>query len=242
MLIDLTINLAAALIGFFIAQAYSKLRQSYSRRIQKRFWFPTNSTKIYIHCGEGHGVLSDMGEVEAVVNLPKAQVLGELMVFLKSYYAEVIVTTDKKSIDWLFPVICLGGPMANSLTMGVGERGLLPLWFLNLPYSKESERVIGSSKRAELFKSEFNENNQMISDVGFVARLKSPENPKQFLYVIAANYGTGNVGVVRHLTSIDKLAQLNRMEEVKCFQAIIRSRMTEGQIIDTTLLHYRSID
>lgn len=241
MLVDLVINLVAALIGVGTAYSYSRLRQRYSRRMQKYFWAPNRSAKIYIHYGEGKALASDTGEIEAAVNLPQALVLGELMVFLKSYYREVIVTTEKKTIDLRFPVIYLGGPLANSLTKGIGEKGLLPLWFLDLPYSKESERVIGSTERTELFKSELDKDNQIVSDVGFVARLKTPENPNQFLYIIAANYGIGNVGVVRYLTSTDKIAELHKMGN-QCFQAIIRSRIADGQITDTKLLHYRSIN
>lgn len=242
MLMDLAINLVASLIGFLGAQMYLRLKQGFSRRAIKWFWVPVPSTRIYLFYGEWMNLLSNVGELEPVINVQDALTLGELRMFLEPYYPEVVVTTNKNTIDWQFPVISLGGPLPNSLTKEIGEKGLLPIWFLDMPYSQDSERIIGSVGRAEVFRSEFNEDGMLVTDVGFVARLRSPENPLQFLYIIAGNYGMGNFGVVRHLTSTKKLVQLQSLSQDQYFQTVIRSYISGRNITNTELIHYKRLD
>lgn len=241
MLTDIAINLLAAFIGFLIAQAYRYFRQIRTTNTIAWFWAPVPSSKIYLYFGAWRNLLSDLGELEPVTNSQDALNLGELRIFLKPYYSEVVVTTDRNAIDWQYPVVSLGGPLPNSLTKEIGDQGLLPIWFLGLPYSKQSERAIGSPKHGEVFKSEFNEHGELVSDVGFIARLKSPKNPRQFLYVIASNYGTGNLGIIRHLTSARTLVQLKSIIGNTFFQVVIRSYVLTTNIVDTKLLHYTGL-
>lgn len=242
MLRDLGFNLLAVLIGFLAARAYSYLRQTFSKRISRWFWVPVPSSRIFLYYSGWKSLLSDVGELEPVVNVHDALTLGELRIFLKQYYQEIFITTDKNAIDWQCPVVSIGGPLPNPLAKEVGDRGLLPLWFYDLPYTEDSERVIGSTSRAEMFISEFDETGRLTSDVGIVARLRSPENRSQFLYIVAGNYGIGTLGVVRFISSAEKLARLRRVIPTQSFQAIIRSRVLEGRVIDTALLHYRELD
>ena len=191
MLTDITANLLAGGVGFLLAQAYAYVRQVYSQGTAKWFWAPTDSTKIQLCYGEWAGLLSNLGEDEPLIGLRDALNLGELRMFLQSHFSEIVILQNRAAIDWRFPVVSMGGPLPNALTKEIGESGVLPIWFLDMPYKKRSERAIGSSGRAEVFKSVFNEDGQLVTDVGFVARIRYPRNAQQFLYIIAGNYGVG---------------------------------------------------
>ena len=184
-----------------------------------------------------HRVLSDVGELETVVNVYDAITLGELKSFLKSYYSEILITSDRNAIDWQYPVVSIGGPIPNQLAKGIGDKGLLPLWFLDMPYDRESTRVIGSAGRAEMFTSEFDQSGRLTTDVSTVARLRSPENKSQFLFIIAGNYGLGTLGAVRFLSSEKGLAKLRKLAEGQCFQAIVRCYVSNERVTDTRLVH-----
>lgn len=243
MLNELSMNLLAALIGALAARIYSYFREVIFNRAIRWFWAPASSSKICLYYGQWKQLLSDFGEIESVINEKDALTLGELRKFLEAYYSEVVIVTEAKSINWLFPVISLGGPLSNPLTKKVGEKSQIPMWFLNLPYSKNSTRMIGSVGEAEVYKSEFDKNGNLVSDIGFVARLRSPENTKQFLYVIAGNYGTGGLGVVRYITTLKKVTELQRiLNKAKYFQAIIRCRLLDSRIVDTKIIYHEELD
>ena len=243
MLTELAINLFAALIGFLVARAYEYYKSVYAVRVIRRFWVPRDSSKIYLYCGKWTDKLSDIGELEALVNLQDALTLGELRGFLQNYYKDVEIVTEINSIDWHFSVVSLGGPLPNLLTADIGKKDLLPIWFLDLPYSQHSERAIGSKGKAEVFKSEFDDAGHLKTDVGFVARLRSPENEQQFLFVVASNYGVGNLGIIKHITSSQKLKQLSQANLNKHFQVVIRSRIAgDDTILDTELVYSRSLN
>lgn len=166
MLTALAINLLAALIGFLIARVYQHFKSLYDRRVIKWFWAPTDSSKISLYCGKWTDRLSDIGEVEPVVNLQDALTLGELRGFLPSYYKDVEIVTEMNSIDWHFPVVS----------------------------------------------------------------------------VIASNYGVGNLGIIKHLTSSQKLNQFSRADLNQHFQAVIRSRIAGDDTILDTELYFRSLN
>lgn len=176
-----------------------------------------------------------------MINAQVALTLAELRLFLESYYPEVVVTTDRSSIDWRFPVVSLGGPLSSPLTKEIGEKGLLPIWFRDMPYSESSRRSLTNVTQSESFASEF-DNGELTSDVGFIAKLKSPEQSTQFLYVIAANYGCGNWGVVRHMTSARNVSQLRKTCKSDRLQAIIRTRVARNDILETILLNCRELN
>lgn len=243
MLIDLAINLLAAFVGFLLARAYRHYKSTYDQRIVRGFWMPKDARKIYLHCGQWKSQLAEIGEVEPTVNFQDALTLGELRAFLQRYYSEVAIVTETRFIDWRFPVVSLGGPLSNHLTAEIGQKNLLPLWFLDLPYSHDSERAIGTLGKAVVFKSEFDGAGHLKSDVGFVARLRSPENEQQTLFVIAGNYGVGNLGVVKHITSSENLKQLALSKLSEHFQVVICSRIArDDTILHTEAIHAKQLD
>ncbi len=235
-------NLISAFIGFLFGRGYDFGKSAYWNRTVKWFWAPAPSEKLYLHFGHWDCQISSMGEMEPMMNVPGALGLGELVTFLRPFYRDIVRTTDESVIDWQFPVISFGGPLVNSLTKKMGDRGMLPLWFLDMPYSKDSERALGTQGRTEVFKSEFDDEGKLVSDVGFAAKLRSFQNEDQFLYVIAGNYGYGILGVVRHLTSLKNLRHLRSAVQSQFFELIIRSRISEKDVTDTRLLQYRGLD
>src|SRR5215218_7606752 len=116
MFIAIAINLLSAFLGFMLARIYIHLRRRFSRRSISWFWMPNTSAKIILYCGTWEKALIEAGELESVINAQVALTLAELRLFLESCYTEVIITTDKNSIDWHFPVVSLGGPLPNPLT------------------------------------------------------------------------------------------------------------------------------
>jgi hypothetical protein len=235
MLVDIGINLISGAIGFLLAQLYHYAKARFSRRAVTAFWVPGSARKIVLYCGTWEKVRSEIGELESVVNAQDALTLAELRLFLERYYTEVVITTDMNAIDWGSPVVSLGGPLPNPLTKEIGEQGLLPFWFRDLPYSKDSIRRLANDTRSESFTSELKEGH-LISDVGFIAKLRYSKQ-RTHLYVIAGNYGFGNGGVVRHMTSAANIKQLLRVCEGQKFQAIIRSQVVQNGKVETRLLH-----
>ncbi|HEY5838296.1 MAG TPA: hypothetical protein VIT19_04610 [Pyrinomonadaceae bacterium] len=233
----------AAFVGFLMARGYQHYKSVYKRRVVKWFWVPNDSARIYLYCGMWRDKLTDFGEVEPLLNLQDALTLGELRGFLQSYYKDVEIVTETNSIDWRFPVVSLGGPLPNPLTAEIGKRDLIPIWFLDAPYSQHSERAIGTKEKDVVFKSKFGDTGHLKSDVGFVARIRSPENGQQVVFVIASNYGVGNLGVVKFITSSEKLTQLSRANLDRHFQVVISSHIAgDDTILDTELMYCRSLN
>ncbi|QQS45150.1 MAG: hypothetical protein IPM66_14400 [Acidobacteriota bacterium] len=258
MFIDLMVNLIAVLIGGLTVRGYTHVKGAFSRRASKWFWAPTKSKKIYIYYEGWTRKLLDVGEYDSVVNILAPFSVGELRLFLLSYYKEVVVTIDQSEINWDFPVVSLGGPLHNSLTEEAVRDKKFPLWFTNLPYDQHSIRTIGDAEGKELYRSTYmnndevlSETNKLTSDVGFVARVQSSRNKQQFLYIVAANYGPGTWGIVRYLTSLEKLKQLYRrcsndgffkkVASEPFFQIVIRSYISGTQVTDTQFECYRII-
>ena len=242
---ELAINLLAALLGFLASRLYLYLKEYYSKRNLRWFWVPPDAKKINLYCGRREEqLLLNEGEVEPLINLQDALSMAELKSFLDQFYSEVIIVFEEAGIDWTYPVISLGGPLVNSLTKQVGEQNLLPLWFLDLPYTKDSKRSIGDKNRTEVFKSAFN-GDELISDVGLVARMKYPKFPQTYLFVLASNYGTGTHGIIKYLTSTKKLDELHSMckkNNSTYFQAIIQTYTSRNRIVDAERLRFKKLE
>ena len=238
MVAEIFFNLIATLIGLLIGLAYSYYKEKFSQRAMKWFWYPTPAKKIYLV----YGSLSNPNESERenVINEQDAFTLGELRVFLEQYYSEVIITSNESEIDWKFPVVSLGGPVPNQLTKRIGKSGILPFWFEDAQSSEETQRVITTRQQEETFSSSF-ENGKIKSDVGFIAKIPSPDNAFQYCIVIAANYGIGTLGIVRYLTETDKVRKLRKLNKGNFFQSVIRSHVLNKSIMHTELVQNRLI-
>lgn len=238
---DLLVNLAAAAIGALLVRLYTYYKHERSIKAVKWFWVPQATKKIYLYSGEWETSLSEYGEIEPVINKQDAIIWGELRSFLLPFFSDVVVTTDKDEIDWAYPVVSLGGPVPNLIAQEIGDKDLLPIWFLDLPYDKNSVRKFGTKNRSEVYQSAFDSKKQIATDIGFVARIKSLKNTNQFIYVIAGNYGIGTLGVIQHLISVEKLREMRKVIDSQCFQIIIRSQILQQRVVNTQVVHFTNI-
>lgn len=235
-----TSELITAFIVFLLSLLFVTLRKNFKNRNVKWFWYPANIDVIIIYCGNLQDAVYELGEIKPSLSIYAAQVLGEIKVLLSKYYRDVRVIFDRSAIDYRFPIISLGGPISNDLTSDILNSGALPYGFIGMPYSDSSDRAIGTG--IETYKSTFNSNGDITSDVGFIARIPSNENPKGFLYIIAGNYGFGSMGVSSYLTSTDNLNELHKIAKKNIyFQAIINSKIANKNISSTQLIKYTSV-
>lgn len=237
-------SMLLGLLGWLSSKVYTYFKDHYNKRVLRWFWVPLKPRGINLYCGRRAGLLMEQGEIEPLLNLRDALSLLELKGFLKQVYAEVIIVFEEVNIDWSYPVVSLGGPLTNPLARRTGENNLLPLWFLDLPYLKDSQRLIGDKNRTEIFKSAFKEN-ELIQDVGLVARIRPPQHPHTFLFLIASNYGTGTHGIIKFLTSTESLEELQlvcKKHKSNYFQAIIETFPSRERVINTELLRFKKLD
>ena len=115
-------------------------------------------------------------------------------------------------------------------------------------YPRGRTRAIGPIKGGPDFESTFSDD-KLVEDVGFIARIKNPKNKNVFIYIIAGNYGSANLGVVEFTTSNNMMIRHvkshynirdNKISEVE-FQAIIKSTLSERIITNTTLEYLKKI-
>lgn len=237
---DLAINLLAVAVGFIASSLYRYAVNRWRRRSCKRFWVPATSSRITVLFGAWHDPLRSAGELEGAVNVKDAIAVGKLKYFLEGFYNSVTVEDDINRVDWQNPVVSLGGPLPNKFTDRIGKSGVLPVWFHGLPYDENSERALWDRDANAMYRSTV-ESGRVISDVGFVARVKSPENDSQHVFVLASNYGIGINGLVEHLTDCNKVSDIQGMMNGKYFQIVIQTRASNGKVASTRLLGYTNI-
>jgi hypothetical protein len=222
---DIALNLVAAGIGFVIAQIVHWTRATLRRRNRRWFWEYHLYKRITILVGS----LKEKdfgGEIEPSMNIVDGITLGEVRTFLAENFSEVLVVTDESGIDWESPVVSLGGPLANAMTARLGRSGKLPVWFKGLPYGHGSVREIEGNGIS--FRSLFDEGSgRLKQDVGFVAKVSSEKSRDVPLFVLASNYGAGNHGVARVITSDKGLGALRkRVGTNRRFQAVVQSTIS----------------
>lgn len=200
-----------------------------------RFWHPTDASEILVLFGKWPKVVTETGEREDAVPLVYAMLLGELKAFLARWYTDVELSEDPARDDGSRPVIALGGPLSNPVTKRVGDEGKLPVWFRGLPYTKDSERALGTDN--DSFAARIGDAGEIESDVGFVARLL--RDKAQPLYVIAGCYGAGTVGVVRSLMDPAQVEKLGVSEETNGVQVVARSTVRGWDAEPGELIHTR---
>lgn len=227
-MVDVILNLVAAAIGAVAAYGYSRFRRWSNDRIVRWFWMSDRFTKIVVVVGHHPPASPGAGEVEGMINIMDALTLGHLRLFLQKHFTEVQVTTSMDQIDWSCPVVSVGGPLANALTSTLGQS--LPLWFENLPYKPGDSRGISTRDQREVYRSSFNADGSLATDVGFVARLRSSKDSRAPIIVVAGNYGAGTQGVCKLLTDPVGLRALREKVtgDDAFFQALVRTTVNNG--------------
>jgi CHAT domain-containing protein len=198
------------------------------------FWNPTLASTVTLFFGKRAAEPSEMGEVEPVVGLPYAMMLGEIRQFLDRFFEKVIVTDDRDQIDPDGALITLGGPVTNPVTAAIVEETPLPLWFLGMPYTAGRERSVGTE--VDTFKPQLAEG-KLASDVGLGARIAPAGGPPKF--VIAGCYGAGTLGVARLFMSADAVKSFGPLNDVARFEVVARSHLAGWDVAHSEVLATR---
>lgn len=185
------------------------------------FWNPTDVSTATLFFGKRAAEASETGEVEPVVGLPYAMLLGELRQFIARFYDNVIFTDELDRVDPDGALVCLGGPVTNKWTADLIAAEPLPFWFLGMPYAAGVERSIGTD--VDVFRPQLTDG-RLVSDVGLASRFLPEGKPPRF--VIAGCYGGGTLGAARLLQSADAVRELGDMIGPKRFQVVVRSHLS----------------
>lgn len=204
--------------------------------IVRGFWNPTGASRMTVVFGKWPKVLMERGELEDVVPLSYAMILGELRSFLAGVFEEVQLTDDIAAADLGTPLVALGGPLGNELTARLAQRYPPPLWFRGLPYDSSSQRSIGSADDA--FFSRIDEDGILVSDVGLVARIVEPDGRPVFL--IAGCFGAGTLGASRFVSGGDNLAKIPVPSDGTGVAFVIRSEVSGWDVLATELVRVQS--
>lgn len=237
LLSEVITGLIAASIGFLVGKSWGFINQKIVLSVGKWFWFPSKGEKIYIYIGERSGLLPER-ELEPLVGLEDARGVIKLIDLLSNYYTEIIVATKETMMDWSYPVICIRGPLANSLTRKMEVREHWPIRFLDTPYSKDSKRAIGSGERAQVFSPSFDIDGDLITDIAYIVRINSPYNPNSTMFVFAGCYGKGTYGAIDYSLSVKNLRTIKNICRSGIFQLVIKSHISETKISKTELVYH----
>jgi hypothetical protein len=202
----------------------------------RAFWNPTGAKRVTVVFGKWPKTLTEQGELEDVVTLSFAMILGELRSFLTGVYEEVEMTDDPAAADRATPLVALGGPMSNELTAGLTERYSPPVWFRGLPYESNSQRSIGTDEDA--FMPRIDEGGALMSDVGLAARIVEPDGRPVF--VIAGCFGAGTLGAARYVCGPENLSHLLAQTGPTGLEAVIRSQVSGWDVSGTELVQVKS--
>jgi CHAT domain len=162
--------------------------------------------------------LSDLGEVEPVVALPYALMLGELRQLLQGYYSEVRLSPRVPPEGHEGPVVYVGGPVTVPGVADVVARSEAPFWFQGLPYEGEAQRSIGAPDVA--YAPELAADRRLTSDVGVAMRI---EDGERLEFVIAGCYGVGTLGAARFLMHADQVRSLGDLLQAPRMIVVTRS-------------------
>ncbi len=227
-MLDIVFNLVAAAIGAIAVNVYSRIRRWSNERSIRWFWRSHQFQKVVVVVGQLQAASPSTGEVEGMVNIMDALTLGHLRLFLQKHFSDVQVATSAATLDWSCPVVSIGGPLANAVTSTLGPG--LPLWFEGLPYQPGASRGIATADGREVYRSSFNGDGSLSTDVGFVARLRSPKDNRVPIIVVAGNYGAGTAGVCKLLTDPAGLREIRARvgSDDAFFQMLVRSTIDRG--------------
>ena len=200
----------------------------------REFWNPTGASTATVFFGTRAKVPSEMGEVEPVVGLPYAMMLGEVRQFLAQMFDRVVVTDDPAQADPDGAVVALGGPVMNRMTADIVAQTALPIWFLGMPYTAGQERSLGTE--LDVYKPLLTDG-RLTADVGVGARIVPDGGPPRF--VIAGCYGGGSLGVARLLMTADGVRPFGALKDVPRFEVVARSFLNGWDIVRSETLATR---
>lgn len=187
-----------------------------------KLWVPTapagDQTAIALVFGMWNEALSDQGELEPVVALPYALMIGELRQVLQSYYGEVKLANATPPEGHEGPVVYVGGPVTIPAVADVVNRVDAPFWFQGLPYEGDAPRSIGGP--GVTYACELAADRHLSSDVGVAMRVQQDGRVE---FVIAGCYGVGTLGAARFLIDADRVSALGDLVDAPRMTVVTRS-------------------
>lgn len=174
--------------------------------------------------------LADHGELEPVVVLPYALMIGELRQFLQAYYGEVTLAHGEPPEGHEGPVVYVGGPVTVPGVTTVVERAEAPYWFLGLPYEQDVPRSIG--KPGVSYAPEL-DGRRLISDVGVAMRI---DDGGRLSFVLAGCYGVGTLGAARFLMDPEQVRALDGLMSSPRLGVVVRSLASGWDVEKTELV------
>jgi CHAT domain len=174
--------------------------------------------------------LADHGELEPVVVLPYALMMGELRQFLQGYYGDVTLAHGKPPEGHEGPVVYVGGPVTVPGVAAVVERAEAPYWFQGLPYEAGVARSIG--KPGVVYAPEL-EDRRLISDVGVAMRI---DDGGRLSFVVAGCYGVGTLGAARFLMDPEQIRALDGLLSAPRMGVVVRSLASGWDVEKTELV------
>lgn len=199
-LIDLSINLIAALVGFGIGWLWKEIRKKIKTRRARIFWKPFVSGELQVVIGR----FSEFKAFErsGFIGIGSAMGLTELYNFFKKIglhdftvlYSDLIEGNSLKT-----NLILLGGPDANSISREALSRIKSTI---KLGDPDLHEISIQDTKFKKLYSPRIDENsNKLRTDYGLILKTKNPFNHNKQLLLIAGSFGYGTWAGIRYITS-----------------------------------------
>lgn len=187
-----------------------------------KLWVPARargeSAPIMLVFGGWDEALSDLGELEPVVALSYALMMGELRQFLQMHYSEVRLARAAPPEGYDGPVVFLGGPVTVPGVADVVERASVPYWFQGLPYVPGANRAIGAPGVS--FQPEVTDEPSLVSDVGLAMKI---DDGGRAAFVVAGCYGVGTLGAARFLMDAEQVGGLGDLTEAPRLAAVVRA-------------------
>jgi CHAT domain len=185
------------------------------------FWRPGEWNRVTVLFGKRDNPFLEEGEVEPVVGLPYAVMLGEVRRFLTLLYSDVVMTDRPEDVAEDGPVIALGGPVVNPLTRSLWERERIPVWFDGFPYRGTAPRALATA--GETYRPELTEDRGLVSDIAFFVRIHRPGSPPRFC--LAGCYGAGTLAAARYVMAPENVEALALAERT---QGVVRAAVAAG--------------
>jgi hypothetical protein len=239
-LLDLIVNLAAGLIGFWIGWIWQKGKKLIGFRKARHFWKPFADGKLRVIIGRFLEFKSF--EESGFVGLGCAIGLTELSAYfeevgLKEFtvsYADRLDGDDLKT-----NLVLLGGPDANAVTREVIPRISSELQLGN---PTNYEISIYDSQTTKMYApSRSPLTNEIDKDYAVIIRAENPFAPTKQILLIAGSYGYGTWAGVRFAISKQFLDN-SIVAENKSLECLIETDIVRETPQDIRLIILRSLE
>jgi hypothetical protein len=239
-LIDIGINLIAALIGFWIGWAWQRVRGEIRSRKARHFWRPFVQGALRIIVGH-HSEFTSF-EQSGFLGVGSAMALAELRTHLEQtgLHDFTISYTNQVDGDSLKGnLILIGGPDANAISKEVSERINTTLRFGNPAryeiaiYDSATNRIYAPSTKTD--------SGEIIKDYGLIFKTTNPFSPNKQILLIAGSFGYGTWAGVRFALS-KPFIENSLVSQGKPIECLIETDVVCGTPQDIRLVELRVLE